>query len=720
MQYPSMGKNRQYRITIPQLNGGVNYAVPPHLIEDNQLSDVKNMWYKDGRLQTRPGLVGVSSCNVGSGADYLRSIKAQNKICVLSSIKRNAYGGLLFSFFNNIGDFVSNVEGPTDLVEFDPSMDAFVVENIVALKDGRDYEVLAYGIGSHHNPYSVFGVSPNGKCDLIDEYVPTIMKGGKPTAVDATIEEFKEANGTLLEPYNLLTPTFKCDFVTDGKGVLFSLPEKNLRGDFKVEYTNNAGKTFRFVGAAIGEGIVKIDSTEKNGMCVSLDCANGTFKFLDPSGADYAPPFTNIEENVVVTANRSTSCGKEKIYNMKISTWYGGGSSGLSGGTRLFVAGNPDEPNVIRWSALNNPLYFPENNYAYVGSNASKITAFGKQNELLVIFKENEMYCSYYVQGTLPTAEQLQSQEVIDIEAAQAMFPIYQLHPEIGCDCPNTICLCNNRLVWFNSNRKVYGLFTTGQYNERNVRELSYTIEKKLKETEGDITKAIATEFEGKYLLHIGDEVFVMDYSSSGFSYYSSYSSDEKSQKAVTWLWWKLCEGGDDINMFGIQAPKNLSVFTLGEENVFVAYAAENYCTFKLAENDGCDDLYDTEQDCDENMNMFEKLVWVSKGIAIKSYIKTKLFDFGYPERLKRINPFYLQASGANDKKIKLTYFRGNGDVLDDYAPTLTGKGLEETDPIRITPNANRVREFGVGLESDGRVEIGSLTLNYSMMGAVR
>ena len=721
MQYPSMGKNRQYRVTIPQLNGGVNYAVPPHLIEDNQLSDIKNMWYIDGRLQTRPGLKGISHRHVGTNTVYRRTIKARDKICVFSSkAPYSGMGSLLFSFFDGNGEFLRSTELNIDLVDFSPSENAFIIENFATVKGaygGAEYdnfEVLAYGVGSQNNPYSIFGVSSDGSSEMLEEYIPTIMKGCLPTAVGSPSTD----GGTMLEPFNLLTSKFKCEYITDGKGVLFSLPEKNVTDNFTVQYTDNAGVVHSHSVFATKNGTVK-ETTSNDDWLLSVDCTAGTFKFvLKSNGTDVTLPLTNLaDKNVVVTANRSSGDGKEKIFKMRFSTWFGGGSSGLTGGTRLFVAGNPEERNIIRWSALNNPLYFPENNYAYVGSDAEAVTAFAKQSELLVVFKERELYCSYYVQGSLPTAEQLRNQEVIDIEAAQAMFPIYQLHPEIGCDCPNTICLCNNRLVWFNSNRKVYGLFTTGQYSERNVRELSCVIDKKLKVAKGNLTKATAAEYEGNYLLYIGDEVFVMDYSASGFTYYSSYSSDEKAQKAITWYFWKLCEGADDINMHGISAPNVVAVITQGTQNIFIADADDHYCTFVFDSNNGFDDLYSTEQSMDENMHPTTEIIWYKNELGVASYVKTKLFDFGYPERLKRINPFYLQVSGAKGETIKLTYFRDNGKVLDDYAPTLTANGLEEADPIRITPNASRVREFGIGLESSGRMEIGSLTLNYSMMG---
>ena len=56
MKYPAIGASSSYRFSIPKLNGGVNAHDAVSQIEDNQLSDCKNMWFHDGVLQTRPGL----------------------------------------------------------------------------------------------------------------------------------------------------------------------------------------------------------------------------------------------------------------------------------------------------------------------------------------------------------------------------------------------------------------------------------------------------------------------------------------------------------------------------------------------------------------------------------------------------------------------------------------------------------------------------------------
>jgi hypothetical protein len=107
-------------------------------------------------------------------------------------------------------------------------------------------------------------------------------------------------------------------------------------------------------------------------------------------------------------------------------------------------------------------------------------------------------------------------------------------------------------------------------------------------------------------------------------------------------------------------------------------------------------------------------------GFDIHSCFATKLFDFGYPERYKRVNPFYLQVSGEDGKTLNLTYLNENGEYVDACRPVLSGEELEKTTPRRISPNAVRVREFGFKAECDGCMEVGSLVLNYAMMGTVR
>ena len=74
-----------------------------------------------------------------------------------------------------------------------------------------------------------------------------------------------------------------------------------------------------------------------------------------------------------------------KVFGMQQRTYYDAGAEGISGGARLFLTANRagKERNLVMWSSLNNPLYWPENNYAYIGDKTQAVTGFGKQGENL-------------------------------------------------------------------------------------------------------------------------------------------------------------------------------------------------------------------------------------------------------------------------------------------------------------------------------------------------
>lgn len=189
------------------------------------------------------------------------------------------------------------------------------------------------------------------------------------------------------------------------------------------------------------------------------------------------------------------------------------------------------------WSDTNNPLYFPENNYAYIGESNQPVTAFGKQSDMLVIFKEREMYYANYVAGAAFTAQDIIEGNIVDVTAYMAQFPVTQIHAGIGCDCPDTVQLCNNRLVWATSGGKIYSLVSTTPYSERNIRELSGMIESRLKATGIDaLKKATSGDFDGYYVLQAGNLLFLLDYNSSGYENVTSYTG-KNAQRAYAMVY---------------------------------------------------------------------------------------------------------------------------------------------------------------------------------------
>ena len=56
MRIPKMQASPQYRVTVPALDGGVNLKEAPNLVGDNQLTDARNVWWKDRGIRRYRGV----------------------------------------------------------------------------------------------------------------------------------------------------------------------------------------------------------------------------------------------------------------------------------------------------------------------------------------------------------------------------------------------------------------------------------------------------------------------------------------------------------------------------------------------------------------------------------------------------------------------------------------------------------------------------------------
>lgn len=724
MRFPSIRKQQGYTVTVPQLSGGLNKSVPAHLIEDHQLSDVKNMWYRDGMLQTRPGvkLCGTSDYQLGfpvtdraelgektilyTAVDYGEPEGKEGETCDL---------GVEFCFVDESGSFKTVTKRFEGVERKVARVVPFSAHSLGISKTGNAYEYMMFAGGK------MYGVDSAGELEEQEPYVPKVMINGRATYKN---DGTAAANGKLNEPFNMLTESFACSYTSTGEeaDVYYTLPRKNmaeLSDDEKivVEYVKKDERgyirTYEHVldmsKKALGNGTYEeeaewegtTDSKYTDGHRLHCDLNNGYFCFLDTDrGNPHKVELSNEANNITFRIERKQTTGLDKLYGMRFATWFGGGSSSLAGGTRLFVGGNDEHPNLICWSAEHNPLYFPENNNMRVGEANSRVTGFGKQGELLIIFKDRELYCTQYTQGEV-TADDVMSGAVMDVEAALAVFSLVQLHSNVGCDQPQTIRLCNNRLVWMYED-KVYGLFTSGQYSARNVRELSHNISGLLTSR----TQASAVTLNDNYILLLSEgdsaKAYVMDFSSPGFTYYGSYGSDEKAQKAVQWYAWDfdpLVAGNEyalPLLFTAKQAPL-LYVGDLSSHNVF-------------AFSEGAKDSgYDT------------KSKTYTDSVPITSSFTTKLYNFNRSDVKKAIQQLYLSVRDDEGSVIRVSYLTDRYDIEDAF--TVTGEGEKGNGYIRtwrLTPNVNMAQAFGIRCDSETGMAVQGILLKYKHQGVVR
>lgn len=706
MKYPGLSGASRYRMEIPRLDGGINSRDTAVQVEDNQLTACENLWWRDGALRTRPALrssaervlfpdfqaafthlvLGREDRMLGSRLG--RRMVVHTEIADGSAINNDYRPG----FLNDDGTYTVNQnsvrvdfdnvgsQGGTPMVMEGNGEDLGRATGIAGLDGGilklKEEKLYALPVRDDSRP-SWIG-------DKV--YVPLVRVG---TRGVSALGDQPESEGVWFEGYNLLTPYFRCGFTTDGKATIFFLPEKDLDADKPVtaRYTNSAGTEFvHTVEGTIGQ-------PQEDGLTMHCNRQKGYIYFTE--GGGNRAPEAGGAGNMTVTAAKTREGNAQLIYGMEYGTWFGGDRSSLGGGTRLFLYGNTRYPHRIIWSDVNNPLYFPENNYVTVGDASQKITALAKQGSMLVIFKEREIYAATYSAGSY-TAADVEQGKVGDVAAQAAVFPITQLHSGIGCDRPDTIVLCANRLVWLHSSGGVYTLVSADRTSECNVRCLSKLVEKELRDLYA--VKTSAGDYAGHYLLLAGSRALLLRYNDEAFERIGASVVTEKAENQLKWTIW-------DFSGMGVEFRRLLA---RDDRAVLVGYACtsseeeERYVFYTLDDTQGKDMVFDADTGA-----FSEKAITVS--------FRTKSFDCGRREVPKSIRQILI---GLEDSQgpVRFTYHTERGAWTDVSAGTGTDDPVCSTAGlIRLTPNLSRVREFSLQAEGEGLLAVTGITVQIAM-----
>lgn len=747
-----------HTLNIPEMSGGVNLRDSLTLVNDNQLTECKNMWFKDGMLKTRPKIVsdvsndnfleidigkdwfgcGVSITNypknatIVDGREYFLQIIKSEKGSYWGSI---GYTTLYFRYISIQDDTkiidIGNIETgghliSDDLLTFQHNGDIYCFIDVGNLLEIIKFERVGEGLYSEPKH-----LTPE------DMYAPLVAINCLPSNENAF-------TGTLINGYNLIGAYFNVEYSTVnpdvvdpwGDGTLHRMSYispaysiiaekdyplyKGLTVTAKLTDENGNISTHKVVLGENGFGRESLGAGHPDELIMEASPVDIVFFIDDETGSNEAKVRegdVQIRNNLEITFPTPKPYGSDKVYKMTKAEWFGGAAQGLYGGSRLFLTGNTSEEEkaLVVWSDLNEPLYFSENNYAYVGDKSQAVTGFGKQSDSLVIFKEKEIYQTKYVASEAPTAEEVINQSAIDLSTLSAYFPFTQINGVIGCDCPNTIQLCRNRLVWTNSDGKVYSLVSQNQYNERSVFAISEMIERSLK-NESDLKSAYALDCDGYYALFDKNKVYLMDYNSYGYNYVSSYSKSEDANKLIPWYIWELpfeAKGGFFV-AGKIAFTRTTDVFLRDDDNLYGGKFGVYISV--LGAFGGNDELCEYSYNNGWEKNMVQK--------PIQSSITTKLFDFGQPARLKSV-PIVNISFGDNEGRPITVDFISEKNIKDQHSVNLIGANEEIYSPgysnsVRFFPWTKGSVKFGINISCDGELSIDAITLQYKTLGGAK
>lgn len=291
--------------------------------------------------------------------------------------------------------------------------------------------------------------------------------------------------------------------------------------------------------------------------------------------------------HVVIQGTKAGLMDPNNILKCKYSAIYGGEND-----TRVHLTGHPDYPSTVYRCNVMDPTYWPENASGAVGDDSDKNTGFIVHYTNLLLFKERSIW-----------------RDDFSIVDGVAKFDWRPINSKVGCDIPKSIQLINNMPVFANTYSGVNILTNTYVRDEKNVDVISGNINGApyrpglLDELKADLLTASSVDFDGKYLLNVGANVYLWDYD------LSPYRGDDKT---LAWFKW------DNFNA-----------------NVWLIRDRE---------------LYYGKRSTGEIVRVARVLN--DFGQPINGVWRSKLFHFGFPEWIKTIKESFFRTREVLNTKL--------------------------------------------------------------------
>ena len=447
---------------------------------------------------------------------------------------------------------------------------------------------------------------------------------------EATISRSPDGSGGMsLEPVNILNQTRIFSFRGDGTSTSFYMYPSEVRSDpryqkmrannteprvLKVEINTNGTWTEVVRGAGAGKYTLSGTSTETvysaNKKPISLAVADCVIVF------GTAPPAPSVvgQDNVRITftpvnmSHTYSDTVADGLYRENRQDLLSASSIAIYGHTttdRVFVVGGLNK-NKVYYSAVNDPTYFPDNNYITIGYDTNEVKGLVRVSDSLAAIKSDSIYDNtlYMIRGSfldenmvftvLPTSAKLGSLNTASIKT-----------------------LIDEPL--FLTRSGVFGIASTYLTSEKTIKSRSRFVDKKML-LEHNLENSCAVVWKKYYILCVNDHCYVLD----GRKTTSDITGNTDYQYEA--YYWE-----------GIPAK----VFTTYNDSLFFGTADGQICKFNT-------DVLDRTAYCDNGIE-----VWTEQGgfsLTDKNELEevvatpiccewsTSLDDDGAPQKFKTLN----------------------------------------------------------------------------------
>ena len=285
------------------------------------------------------------------------------------------------------------------------------------------------------------------------------------------------------------------------------------------------------------------------------------------------------------------------IGRCRLAVAFGGNASG---GTRLFFTGNSEKKGYYYKSELMNPLYVPDNEYEIIGDGCEDITALKKMYGDLMVFTENSVFKMSYNHTNEGT-----------------FFSVKELSCEAGCDCPHSVQLIDNRVVFANSKRGVFIIDSTDEAGEQNIKPISGNILKGngtglLENNPLSLKKACSCDYDRKYMLFADGKAYIWDYDATPYRESSSYSV---AQQRLCWYTYDNVAGShyvnSDVKLLAFEEKDGVYLYTASDgadnavESVLESGISECFSPLARKHVTGMSIKLKREEGCEINLSLY-------------------------------------------------------------------------------------------------------------------
>ncbi len=536
MKFPKLKRGAELRLALTELDGITRDGT------NGGLKDAVNIQLVDGKFTVRPSLKFKSTAESISEPDNCYSADGTTVIATRNIRFKLAY-------FDDNGDLLGEVDEKivakyNGVLIIDCDKNGYQSSRLYYNEnDGEVGDVTMTGLLDNKNAERGFDKSSASDA----AYIPTVSVGGRGYA--AQYDDFKvhfDHNGTEYESKNLLSDTYRVKQTSEYLKNVYVLPypineNTTVKSSYVDNYYNDCHHDFKTDQSGQVTETSKSGSYDELELLMHFDSRNALCFFFTGSD-DYEPiasplgssKYNNFVIDVTYGEVRSPigRCRKSAIYRSDDCTTYIVYDHLIERST-LWLSGNSDN------------TYFPECGKYDIGNANEAITAVCQVDDKVAVLKAASLWLMEISNGEQMTEDELAADYIRKcgktVEAK--IMPI----ADIGCDCPNTAVSCDGRLVWLNSEGKLYMMTAVENPDARCVKELSHLIEPRLgKYTAGQLKKASAVHKDGKYYLLVQNEIFVLDCRTNAMDNYTAYADDLTAQKKLIFYCWDISANGVD------------------------------------------------------------------------------------------------------------------------------------------------------------------------------